>query len=146
MILAGTGHRELDHPESQIRAAIKDTLLEAKPTAVYVGMASGFDLLLGDMCYLMRIPYVAVRPWRGHVPRQKDENLYLGVWNFALNRIDATDHDDYPGPWCYEVRNRIMVDESTHVLAYFSGKPGGTKNCIDYATSQKKKHRNLYGR
>lgn len=146
MKLFGTGHRELDHPEALLREEIGNTLLEAKPELVIVGMASGFDLILGDVAREMRVPYVCVRPWRGHEPRRNDENLYLGVWNFASETYDTSDSDDYPGPHVYQMRNAMMVDMATHGLAYFSGKAGGTANCIQYAHNKNKKVRNIYDR
>lgn len=146
MRLFGTGHRELQHPEALLQEEIRNNLLEAKPELVIVGMASGFDLLLGETARQMSIPYVCVRPWRGHEPRRNDENLYLGVWNFASETYDTSDSDDYPGPHVYQMRNVMMVDMATHGLAYFSGQPGGTANAIKYAQHSGKPVRNIFDR
>ena len=146
MRLFGTGHRELEHPEALLREEIKKTLLEAEPELVIVGMASGFDLILGDTAREMSVPYACVRPWRGHWPRQKDENLYMAVWNFASETYSTTEDDDYPGAWVYQKRNEQMIDMATHGIAYFSGKVGGTANAIEYSHSQKKRVRNIFDR
>ena len=37
---------------------------------------------------------------------------------------------------CLQARNRFMVDSATHLLAVYDGKPGGTKNTIEYAQNK----------
>lgn len=34
---------------------------------------------------------------------------------------------------CMQKRNRYMVDATAHMIAVFSGSPGGTKSTIEYA-------------
>jgi uncharacterized phage-like protein YoqJ len=39
-------------------------------------------------------------------------------------------------PRLMQVRNEFMVDNADEVLAVFDGTPGGTANCIRYATER----------
>ena len=140
VIIAVTGHRPEDCPEEEfvIRDKFGAVYEEVKPNTVIVGMASGVDLWAGHEAILRGIPTWAARPWRGHRPRKSDEELY----QFIIDNADlvhvVTDVEEYPGPWVYHKRNEWMVDHSTHVLAYWSGKQsGGTFSCLNYARDKK---------
>lgn len=149
MILAITGHRDLSHPEAALRQAIRDTYEEAKPEAVIIGMASGMDLIAGDVAREMGIPYGCAVPWRGHTPRKADENLYYALINYAYKVVYVSEEDDFPGAWIYQKRNVFMIDHATHILAYYDGRDsGGTKNAIWYANLPKvqKPVRNIFDR
>ena len=39
-------------------------------------------------------------------------------------------------PYCFQKRNRWMVDRSSRLIAVYNGTSGGTKNTIDYARKQ----------
>lgn len=147
MKIAITGHRpeDITELEKDVRAKFKQTFEEAKPEAVITGMAAGVDLWAGDEARLLGIPIIAARPWAGHTPREQDAELYAALCDAAHEVVEVDDSDSYPGPWVYHKRNEWMVDNSTHVLAYWSGKEkGGTFACIKYARKVKKPVRNIY--
>lgn len=133
MIVAGTGHREL-RDRDWIAAETEKALIEMGASLVYTGMASGFDLLLAKTAWGLRIPFIAVRPWSGHVPRKADEYDYKRAIQLADDVVDVLPNKDYPGAWAYQRRNEYMVDRADAVLGLLeAGKKGGTYNCLNYA-------------
>lgn len=148
MIIAFTGHRSEVIDEDTARSNVRRKLQETGPAsieAVVCGMANGFDLWAGDEALALRIPVWAAKPWAGHKPRRGDVELYAKIIAGASRVINVSDADAYPGPWIYQVRNEWMVDNATHILAYYNGAPkGGTFNCLKYADKKKKPVRNVY--
>lgn len=107
---------------------------------LYVGMASGADLLMAKVAWGMGIPFIAAKPWAGHQSRREDSYDYERALRFAKEVINVTDYDHYPGAWVYEARNRFMVDRAEGYLAVLeTGRRGGTFNCVNYAKSKKMK-------
>lgn len=114
--------------------------------AVICGMANGVDLWAGNVALDMGLPVIAAKPWRGHGPRKSDVALYERIIKEAVEVVYVDSSMEYRGPWVYQKRNEWMVDNATHVLAYYNGKGrGGTYNCIAYAEKVKKPVRNVYG-
>lgn len=146
MIIAGTGHRPEDcRSEEDVRRRVRDTLKEVNPDTIITGMAAGFDLWFADEARLLGIEIWAARPWAGHVPRKRDEELYRRIVESASRVVDVDESELYGGPWVYHKRNEWMVDHATNVLAYWNGKKaGGTFACINYAKKQKVPVRNVY--
>lgn len=150
MIVAGTGHRpEKSEPEDVVRGRIRRVLQDQRAAidCVITGCASGFDLWLGDEAIELGVPVVAARPWATHAPRRNDVALYAKVIENASKVVILNDSRAYPGARVYFVRNEWMVDNASHVLAYWDGEHGGgTASCIDYARKTGKPIRNIYGK
>ena len=146
MIVAGTGHRSEDcEDEGIVRLKVRVCLSESRPDVFICGMANGLDLWAADEARLLGIEVWAAKPWAGHGPRKGDEELYSRIENYASKVVNVVESETFPGNWCYQKRNEWMVDNATHVMAYYNGKPkGGTYNCITYAKG-KKPIRNIYG-
>jgi uncharacterized phage-like protein YoqJ len=93
------------------------------------------------------LPVIAAKPWRGHGPRKSDVALYERILDEAVEVVDVNPSDSYPGAWVYQKRNEWMVDNATHILAYYNGAPrGGTFNCLKYANKVRKPVKNVYGK
>jgi len=146
MIIAVTGHRSEDcEPEGVVRDKLRAAFEDAKPEAVIVGMANGVDLWAGSEALRLGFDVIAARPWATHAPRKDDAELYAFVINGASRVVNVDDAESYVGPWLYHKRNEWMVDNATHVLAYWSGKEsGGTYACLRYAMKTEKPIRNIY--
>lgn len=138
MIVAGTGHRDL-RDRDWIASETEKALIDMGACLVYVGMASGFDILLAKTAWGLRIPFIAVKPWAGHKPRVADQYDYNRALQLAVEVIDVLPNKEYPGAWAYQRRNEYMVDNSDAVLALLeAGKnSGGTFNCLKYASGKK---------
>lgn len=147
MIIAVTGHRSEDcESEGIVRERLRASFIDAQPTSVIVGMANGVDLWAGAEAINLGISVVAARPWATHTPRNDDVELYAFVINGASRVVCVDEAESYVGPWLYHKRNEWMVDNATHILAYWSGKKsGGTYACLRYAMKQEKPIRNIYG-
>lgn len=146
MIIAITGHRSEDcESESVVRQKLRAAFEDASPDAVIVGMANGVDLWAGAEAIGLGIDVIAARPWATHAPRKDDAELYALVTNGASRVVVVDEAESYLGPWLYHKRNEWMVDNATHVLAYWSGKKsGGTYACLRYAMRTQKPIRNIY--
>ncbi|AIW02593.1 GTP-binding domain [Streptomyces phage Jay2Jay] len=136
MIVAGTGHRDL-RDRDWIAAQTEKALIDMGASLVYVGMASGFDLLLAKTAWGLGIPFIAAKPWRGHQPRRADHYDYHRALELAEEVVNVLPNDDYPGAWAYQKRNEYMVDNAEAVLGMLeAGRTGGTYNCIKYASGK----------
>lgn len=151
MIIAVTGHRAGRIKEStELIEKIRNTLDEVEPERVLVGMCNGFDLMVGYEAVGRCLPVHCYVPWAGHreskYTLEEDKRRYDHLMHFSqeVHILDAA--EDYPGPHVFHNRNRAMVDNASHLLAYFDGKEtGGTWSTIQYAKSKNMKVRNLYG-
>lgn len=135
MHMAITGHRpeSLNDP-TWVKAALRDGLMQTGATLVIQGMASGVDLWSAVVAWHLDIPYIAVKPWAGHSPRQADEYIYEWVERHAKNVVEVSPQQKYPGAWAYHARNEYMVDNADALLAVWNGKKsGGTAACVNYA-------------
>lgn len=133
MIVVGTGHRDL-RDRDWIADQIERSLLDMGASLLYVGMASGADLLMAKVAWGLGIPFIAAKPWAGHKPRQADAYDYGRALRFAKEVVNVTEYQEYPGAWVYDERNRFMVDHAESFLAILeSGRRGGTFNCVNYA-------------
>lgn len=140
LIVAGTGHRPEDsEPESWVRTKARVKLQYTPGVTTFIcGMASGFDLWAGDEARLLGLDVWAAKPWAGHKPRRGDEELYERIIAHASRVVSVVDQEEFPGNWCYQTRNKWMVDNAGVVMAYWSGKEvGGTWNCVKYARGKK---------
>lgn len=151
--IALTGHRSEDcRGEQDVRGRVRSAL-QALPDGpelhvVICGMANGYDLWAGTEALRMGCEVWAAKPWAGHGPRKSDVALYAEVIEGASRVIDVDAAVDYPGPWVYHNRNEWMVDNGTHLLAYWNGKrKGGTFACLTYAQKKFPEDRihNIYG-
>lgn len=133
MIVVGTGHRDL-RDRDWIADQIERSLTEMGASLLYVGMASGADLLMAKVAWGIGIPFIAAKPWAGHAPRVADRYDYQKALRFAHEVVNVTSYQEYPGVWVYDERNRYMVDKAEAYLSVLeAGRRGGTFNCVKYA-------------
>ena len=149
-----TGHRPQKLPwgfdEADPRcAALMEKLYKAirfvvhkGKTRFYTGMAMGTDIWCAQIVLQLKkelpdkgIELIAVIPHKGQGARYPDEwkARYYGVLNAADERMVLQDHYTQG---CMQRRNRFMVDNSSMLIAVYSGDAGGTKDTFDYAVSK----------
>ncbi len=131
-----TGHRpeRLEDHEEAVKELISEALQDLKATELYHGMAAGVDLWSAKEAWRLKIPYVCVRPWEGHLPRVADRIEYSKVLKHASRIVSTNGSLEYPGMTCYHTRNEYIVDSVDTLIAVWDGKPyGGTYSCIMYA-------------
>jgi uncharacterized phage-like protein YoqJ len=131
-----TGHRpeRIEDNEEAVRELISEALVMLGATRFFQGMAAGVDLWSAKEAWKLKIPYVGVRPWAGHMPRVADTVEYTKVLNHADEIVNTNQSLEYPGMICYHTRNEYIVDNVDTMIAVWDGKPfGGTYSCIMYA-------------
>jgi len=153
-IIAVTGHQcEKISDRYGLEQLFQRTFLEVEPKQVIVGMACGSDLLGGLAAIKASFPVVAVIPWAGHQESkyitecEQCQEHYQFVRHFSREVIVLNDAQEYPGPQAFHARNHYMVDNATHVLAFYDGGVrSGTAATVKYATDTGKPIRNIYDR
>lgn len=146
MIIAGTGHRPEDaENETIVRQKVRTALGYSGARTFICGMAAGFDLWAGDEALGLGLDVWAAKPWTGHTWRKADAALYSKIIANASRVINVVEQDSYPGVWVYHNRDKWMVDNATHILAYLNPATtrGGTYGTVQYARG-KKPIRNIY--
>ena len=106
-----------------------------RPDEVISGMALGWDLAIAEAAVILGIPFIAAVPcptqsmqWPME-SRTRWDTLFL-----AASRVHIVS-PEYTRT-CMQERNIWMVDNSTQLLALWDGSPGGTGNCIKYASGK----------
>jgi uncharacterized phage-like protein YoqJ len=152
VIVAATGHRPKDITEDHgvvlLKARVK--MEYRKADRLICGMAAGFDLLAAKAAMQLNIPVTAAIPWDGH--RDSIDKDWRERWDKVFEYADVKHYVNDKVPearWEYAKflhnRNHWMVDNATHIMAYWTGKEsGGTYECIKYAKSKGKLIANIY--
>ncbi len=152
--IAFTGHRPKDLPVGYGMSALSwqlDTFFRDQPdmdvTHFYVGGALGVDSWVAEWAIRNDIPFTLALPFQPGVmslywPDHAKDRLATHI-SKASNVQIIHDHPSYDVR-AYQLRNEFMVDNSSEVIAFWTGKPaGGTANCIRYALSKGRLVRNL---
>lgn len=140
-LIAFTGHRPdklggyvQPNPTSDaVKAAITLFLKHERPDRIISGMALGVDQWAAQAARVLGIPYIAAVPFEGFESRwpAPQKALYRRL-------IDAAQQVVYvcgiPGIDAFQQRNVWMVDACNLLAAVWNGSPGGTANCVAYAT------------
>jgi len=138
MRIAVTGHRRASNlgKFANLRGRMREKLVELSPELLISGMAIGVDQIAARVAIEMGIPVWACIPCLG-----QDSVWSEGMrrqWRQILERCERVTivTEQAYHPRLMQVRNEFMVDNADEVLAVFDGTPGGTANCIRYATER----------
>lgn len=150
-----TGHRKLSGDTLWLRFQIQEEVLRLYQRGIstfLTGGALGFDTLAAKEILRLRDSYVpdlllaVVIPCWGQERgwRTEDQAVYQSILRKADDRIMTG--ESYTRD-CMFVRNRYMVDHSTHCIAWLEpGRRGGTSYTVNYAKSKGLEVVNLFGR
>lgn len=151
MIYAGTGHRphKLGGYDVNVRnrtvALAESWLSDSDAHVVISGMALGWDTGLAIAALRLGIDVWAYVPcdsfqarWPLESRRRFDKILS------RVKRIEFVHDGPYPGPHCLQDRNEMMADDCEKFIALWDGSPGGTANCLEYASQIGRKWLNLW--
>lgn len=114
-------------------------LVEGGVSIFYNGMARGFDLISAQ-CVLevkKKYPHILLIacvpcPDQDKYFSQEDKKTYHSI----IEKCDAVkliSKKYYNG--CMHVRDRFMVDNCSHLIAYYRGEEGGTQYTLNYAST-----------
>ena len=101
------------------------------------GMAMGFDMIAASVVLELKelydIKLIAVLPHKNHGKNWnvKEKLKHLNILNRADEVICLS--ENYT-KYCFHVRNKYMVDNSSKVIACYNFVKGGTLNTINYAS------------
>jgi uncharacterized phage-like protein YoqJ len=147
MRVAFTGHRPDklgnyvpdSEPEKRVRASLVGCLEALKADQpdlrAISGMALGVDQWAAEVCLSLEIPFMAAIPFEGQekIWPWSAKQRYYKLLELAEARITVCPGDYRP--YKLQKRNEWMVDNCDLLLAVWDGSPGGTANCVRYATS-----------
>lgn len=102
------------------------------------GMAIGFDMIAAEIVLELKKHYSFIS-LECAIPCKDQEKLwpikqqerYRKILSLADKITYVSDQPYFDG--CMQKRNKYMIDNSTMLIALFNGKPGGTKQTVDYA-------------
>lgn len=99
------------------------------------GMALGVDQWAAETCVALGIPFTAAIPFEGQESKWpwRAQRHYRELLEMAEERVVVCPGDYRP--FKLQKRNEWMVDNCTLLIAVWDGSPGGTANCVRYATS-----------
>jgi uncharacterized phage-like protein YoqJ len=145
MVVAGTAHRPkgltTKHSPAQTNVlvnALADFFLHylrrIKPERVLAGGALGGDTGLAIAALRYGVPLTVAIPFYEQEAKwgKQAQGLYYRILDRAKDVV-YVEQGAYAA-WKMQSRNEWMVSKADLVLALFSGAPGGTANCVDYAS------------
>ncbi len=112
-------------------------LIEDDCKIFYSGMAQGFDIICAECVLELKHKFRDIRLVCA-LPFEKQERSFSADWRNRYYDLLETADDvvyifkDYHS-WCFQERNKFMVDNSDFVVCWYDGKAGGTRNTIKYA-------------
>ena len=140
-----TGHRpeKLNITENEVKQLLRIAIRNAVNggyTTFVSGMAMGFDIWAAEIVLEFKktnpvLNLVCALPfstfYRGR--RKSEQEKYHNILSHSsLTHISFPFYD----PRSYQSRNMWMVDNSSLVIAAFTGESGGTRNTVDYAKQE----------
>lgn len=141
---AFTGHREItDEVDISVLDGYISSLAEAGVTAFLSGMAMGFDLIAAERVLELKkgndkiklyacIPCSAQQKAYPAAEKQRYEKILSGC-----DEVLILSEKYYNG--CMLARNRFMVDNAGHIVAYTRKNRGGTYYTLKYAVALNRK-------
>ena len=110
------------------------------------GMAPGFDIIAGELVIMAKRSYpdkhitlIAALPYSNFKNSKHFDDYWhkrydslLEYCTFVVNTTKNANHTK----GCYDIRNKFMVDSSSLLICYSTGKSGGSENTIAYAKKQ----------
>ncbi len=147
-----TGHRDI-RPEKVplIKEKLREILteyIEKGFTDFYNGGAYGFDMLSAETVIELKENYPYIRlhiiiPCADHTKPWNTESVSRFEKITALaDEVKCLSPYYFNG--CMQIRNRYMVDNSSHCIAYVTNTSGGSAGTVKYAEKQGKEVVNIF--
>jgi len=136
-----SGHRIISREDAQ---SLKDDLysilknfIEGGITRFVAGGALGFDTLAANTVLRLREMYPETK-LHLVLPCRDQAKRWTGAQKAEYERIPAAadSHEflfDAYVDGCMQMRNRAMVNQSQVLVAYYTGRAGGTRQTVEYA-------------
>lgn len=147
-----SGHRpeKLGITENQTKELLEKSIVDAIDegfTVFITGMARGVDIWAADIVLQEKkkhsnIELICALPMPGFENRRsaEEQRHYRQILSEADSVVTVSArYSNY----CFQQRNKYMVDNSSRVIAVYNGCAGGTRNTIRYAMQRGKEVQNL---
>jgi uncharacterized phage-like protein YoqJ len=131
--------------KANMRSVIRDiqavrglTDLYAYKVKLISGMALGIDTLWAEVGLELEIPVIAAVPCVGQekVWPKPSQEKYRKLLDQCVEVVYV---DNRYSAAAMQKRNEWMVDKCDILVAYWNGTPGGTRNCVNYASKAGRK-------
>lgn len=143
MKIAVTGHRpdklggyNAFNSFRLLKEHMKSVIVTHTQPTLISGCALGIDQLWMEAGLELGVDVIAAIPFKGYDLKwpQRSRDTYAKL----LARCKETIHVCEPGYSASKLqkRNEWMVDNSDLLIAYWNGTPGGTANCVQYASNK----------
>lgn len=118
--------------------------LPAKRYVAISGMALGWDMAFARVCCVAGIPFVAAVPFVGQEKTwpEQSQRAYRSILRQALDVVVVS--EGAYSPQKMQIRNELVVDHSSRMVALWDGSDGGTANCLKYAAQKQRPVINLW--
>lgn len=126
--------------KKQLKKELIDAIKDGYNTFI-TGMALGFDMICAETVLELKKKYKHIK-LIGALPCKNQDSKWPNSeqkrYRKLLPKLDCVRciYDTYIGPECMLERNRYMINNSSLLIALFSGQNGGTKSTINYAKKQ----------
>lgn len=135
---AFTGHRNVrEDLNLNVLTAVIKSLVENGVTTFLNGMARGFDLIAAQCVLKLKNEYPQIKliacvpcPNQEKYFSEEDKKTYYKVLE-GCDEVKLLSKCYYKT--CMLVRDRYMVDNCAHLIAYYRGEEGGTEYTLRYA-------------
>jgi len=125
----------------KLREVVVDHIENKDVTTFITGMAQGIDQWSARIVNKLKEKYphikvVAAVPCAEHWKAWEYNPQAVADWHEIIEFCDEVHYvsNEPYTPWCMQVRNEWMVNNSDYVIAVWNGAPkGGTTNCVNYA-------------
>ena len=148
-----SGYRphKLDIPLSDNYELMRETFnviaetISAEYDTFLIGCAPGWDIFCAELTQLARrvrnrdARIICVLPYGNfsdsHHFDESWQARYINIKALSQEIINVTDKS-YETQGCFQRRNEFMIDNSSLLICYHTGKAGGTANTIQYAKNK----------
>lgn len=124
-------------------------LAEENCRTFYCGMAMGFDIISAETVLAVKNAFSEPLKLICILPFEAQGDSFSHEWKKRFytvleqaDEIKILNKEYHTG--CYQQRNKFMVDNSDYVITWYDGKPGGTRNTIDYTLKSGRQVFNIY--
>lgn len=145
-VICATGHRK---GELGKLIPLAKTSLTNLRQDIHIKEAIGWDMAVEIACLELEIPLRLCLPCYHYESKWPKElqALHREIVKLA-ETVEYVYKGEYPGNWCLNARNKVMIDRCQLVIAYWDTTQlrGGTFHAVKYAASKGKRVINVKGK
>ena len=137
-----SGHRpeKLEISENEVKKLLEQAIINSIKegyTVFITGMARGVDIwaaeiVLKEKKIYKNIELICAVPVEGFENNRSEKERW--IYNKIISEANTVLYiSSHYNKYCFQLRNKYMVDNSSKLIAVYNGSCGGTRNTINYA-------------